>query len=246
MLLWRVICEIGRDFRSLGQWYKKEADAMNVGRILLSFVGIILTGAGVYATWNTAFSITIPLLGLLLFLVGYFSIVIRRCRLPELEVGELVADDSGASCCFHIRVKNKGPGDVRPTVTITHLTDNDGKPLFNVPESTQASEVHWRGAREVNWNPKIKKGVSAFAGVFEVQGKGSRYPCLCTYPNELNAPRPLWTEPTLIKDQKAMQLTLLISYKSSQDVGIIERHYLITPDADAPLQYRIKRVKKFG
>jgi hypothetical protein len=243
MSVWRVLSQIGRDVRSVGEWYIREARAMSIVRLVLWAIAI---GTGTVVTWKVTGSLSIPMLCLLLVSVSYLSIVVWRCRLPTFEVEDLTADDDGDSRCFHIKVKNKGPGDIRPTVTITRLTDKNGKPLFNVPESTQPSEAHWRGAPEPNWNPKLKKGVPWFAGVFEVQGKDSRTPRLCTYPNELNAPRPLWTAPILLKDQKAMQLTLLISYKSSQDVEITERHYLITPDASAPLQYRIEKVKKFN
>lgn len=239
----RVPREIGSDIRRIGEWYKKEADAMVVVR---SIAALLIAIAGTYLTWKSSVTIGIPALAVLLFLVAYIPLVLRRCQEPELEIGELIADDSGSGHCFHLRVKNLGPGTIKPTVTITHLADGNGKTFPGALESLQAREVHWRGAPERNWHPELRKGVPAFAGVFEVEAYKSASPTLCTYLNETNEPRRLWEDPVLIKDQKAIQLTLLISYKSSKDVKAIERHYLLTPDCDAPLCYRVERVKRFA
>jgi hypothetical protein len=240
--LWRVLREIGFDIRRVGEWYKNEADAMVIVRDMVVIIAAI---AGAYLTWQSSVSITLPALAVLLFLAGYLPFVLRRSQEPELEIGELVADDSGSAHCFHLRVKNLGPGNVKPTVTITHLADHNGKTFPGALESLQAREVHWRGAPEKNWHPELKRGVPAFAGVFEVEAHKSPNPTLCTYLNETNEPRRLWEDAVLIKDQKAIQLTLLISYKSSKDVKAFERHYLLTPDCDAPLCYRVERVKRF-
>jgi hypothetical protein len=246
MFLPRLIRQIWQDIQSLGKWYKQEADALNVGRILLSIIVVILASAGLILFWSAPVNITVSLLVMLLAAAGYVAVTLWRIRLPQLEVGELMADDSGPSCCFQIKLTNRGPGPVKPTVTITRLTDESGKSLPNVPESIQATEVHWRGAQEKDYHPDINKGIPAFAGVFEVQDKNSVTPYLCTYPCLTNEPRRLWNEPIALKDQKALHLSLLISYRSSQDVKTYERHYRITPDRDAPLNYRIERVKRFA
>ena len=222
-------------------------------KALIALGGLIVGAFGLYRYWEwlstplewqptyLAVPACIPIVGL----ISYATLLTIRARQPKLEVGELVPDDSRGSHSFHVKVKNLGPGNVTPTVTITHLKDETGRNLPGVRESYQSLEAHWRGATTPNWNPDLKKGEPGYAGVLDVEEIDTETPYLCTYPNELCAPRRLWGEPRRLENQKSIQLSILISYRSSKDVKGIERSYRVTPDKNAPLRYKIERVKKF-
>ena len=109
MFLPRLIHQIWQDIQWLGKWYKQEADAVNVGRLILTCIAGLVAITGLYLFWTTPVNIPLSVFILLLTVAAYLSVAWWRIRVPELDIGELTADDLGPSCCFHIRVKNKRP-----------------------------------------------------------------------------------------------------------------------------------------
>lgn len=210
-------------------------------------------GYGFYLSrdfWQTPFEskptyAVIPSGVILAGIVVYLTLLFYRARQPRFEVGNLIADDSPGSHSFHIEVTNRGPGRHKPTVTITRLRDDTGKHLPGVRESYQPTEAHWRGCTGPDYHPELGVGDTAYAGVLDVEELNTETPFLCTYPNELCASRRLWGEPKLLHRQSGLQLRIKIAYRSSKDVRITEQNYYVWPDPDAPLKYRVERVRKF-
>ena len=235
----RLFREIERDLLRFSKWCGKMGDAMK-------FIGPILAGLAVafggYLTWHLRVSVNVPLLIIVLFLIPYIILKAARCRRPELEVGELIPDDSPGSHSFHVKVKNHGPGMVIPTVTVTYLRDENGKHLPDVPESYQPRESHWRGATTAYFNPQLGEGQQAYAGVLDVKGLGYTCPYLCTYPNDLCAEQQLWFSDIPLEKQRPILLSFIVSHKGSREY--IERSYRVIPDESQPLRYRLERMAK--
>ncbi len=192
---------------------------------------------------NCGFLFNVPLLVAVLFLIPYLILKAARCRKPELEVGELVPDDSPGSHSFHIRVKNRGPGTVVPTVTVTYLRDENGRHLPGVPDSYRPREAHWRGSTTAFSNPELEEGEQAYAGVLDVKGLAYTCPYLCTYPNDLCAEQQLWFSDIPLEKQRPILLGFIVSYKGSSS-RYIEQSYRVIADENQPLRYKLERMPK--
>lgn len=249
-MLLNFLFEILEDLQRLSKAIADKAGAMKLLGVL---VVVVLAGFGFYLSWdwwNTPLPVAptysaIPACLVLIVVVAYLTIKIERAREPRLEASELQPD--GSTWSMDVRVTNKGPGKTRPTVTITHLRDGNGKEFPFAVESYKPREAHWRWADEKNWNPLLKKGQSASAGVLWIIDADTEYPTICTYPNDLKAHSPLWHEPVPLSKQTGIQLTILISYirSSGRDAKTITRHYYLRPDPSERLRYRIERVTRF-
>ena len=238
----RLLREAEQDLFRFSAWCGKVGDAM---RFIGPLLALALVGVGGYFTRNLWITINVPLLVLILFLTPYFVILIARSRLPELEVGELMADNSSPS--FDVRVKNLGPGKIRPVVTFM-LWDGKGRQFRHAPESYREREAHWRHGPNANWRPRLRKGAEANAGVLWVDDAETDHPVLCTYPNDLRAKFPLWDQPIPLKDQNGLRLRIVVSYlrSSGRDARSIECNYLVIPDETQLWKYRIQRVETFN
>jgi len=237
----RVWSEAERDLFRFSDWCGKVGDAM---KFFGPFLALLSLGLGVYFTRNLWVNVNIPLLTLILVLTPYLIILIARSRQPEWKIGELVADKT--SNMFDVEVTNLGPGKARPIVTITHLRKENGDKFPDAVESYRPREAHWRYAPEPNWNPELKKDESAHAGVLYVIAAESNSPYLCTYPNDLRVASPLWGGSIPLKEQKAIQLSFIASYKrsSGRPARGTKRSYLIWPDETEPLKYRLERMSE--
>lgn len=236
----RLFREIEHDLLRFSKWCGKMGDAMKVIGPLLA---VLLIALGGYWTRGFWFPVNIPLLAAVLFLIPYLILKAIGCRKPELEVGDLVPDDSPGSHSFHIRVKNRGPGTVIPTVTVTYLRDEKGRHLPSVPDSYRPREAHWRGSTTAFVNPELREGEQAYAGVLDVMGLGYTCPYLCTYPNDLYAEQKLWFSDTPLEKQSPILLSFIVTYKGSSS-RYIERSYRVIPDGSQPLKYRLERMSK--
>ena len=222
-------------------------------KTLGSLIALVFLGLGFYhyrewlntpIAWVPTYAAIPAGFGVVLLIV-YLTLLINSAREPRIEIGDLTADNSSPS--FDVKVKNLGPGKIKPTVTITYLRDGEGKQFRDAPESYQPREAHWRHASEPNWHPTLKVGQSAESGVIWVDGVDTVAPVLCTYPNELRCLFRLWPSPIHLDHQKGIQITIIASYirSSGRDAKRIERSYKLIPDKNAQWKYRVERVKGF-
>ena len=116
----------------------KEVDG--IIKIVVALVVFLVTGLGISVLAGKQWYIVLSALVTLL-VVFYLGSAYTRSRKPKLTVGPLEADLRPGSTQFHFKVKNRGPGNVKPKVTITEVTDGNGVPLTI---SFSGWEPHWR------------------------------------------------------------------------------------------------------
>jgi hypothetical protein len=171
----------------------KEVDA--VVKLVVTVVLFIVAGLGISALAGKHWYIALS--GLAALLVAfYLGSAYTRSRKPKLSVGPLQADLRPGSTQFHLKVKNRSPGNVKPKVTITEVTDGNGVPLTI---SFSGWEPHWRSVPE-SAVPLLEEGEPKYAGILYVPfSKPEQYdnagnPRLMTYPRDWAAqpPQALW------------------------------------------------------
>jgi len=229
----RFLLRIWRDM----QWASgriTEIDA--VMKTVVSVLVILAAGLGVGAVFGKSWYVTFS--GLFALLVTfYFGSVFARSRGPRLRVESLKAD--AVHNIFSVRVENLGPGDARPKVMLTNLTDGDWVELSG---GYSKCESHWRG-ESPGERPLMGEGDDRYAGPLSVPFVSkAENPRLHLYPLD-HQTRPLW-------DQKhppahGVRFTLVTSCQANDTEPFRvqqRRSYHLTPDQNSPLKYSIKRL----
>jgi hypothetical protein len=126
---WR---QVGRDFSRIVAYLAGDAVRIIGSLILLILLAI---GFGYLASINWWLSpvtlqisrLSIAFVVLALFVAFWFGSAFTRSRQPVLTASNLKGDS--VSSVFQMRVENKGPGYVKPIVTVVYLRDLQGNHL---------------------------------------------------------------------------------------------------------------------
>jgi hypothetical protein len=206
-------------------------------------VGAFYLGADWWGKDITITRMTTLVLGASLMVGCYLVSVAIRLRRPLLKVGPLVPDPTANSNLFQLRVKNLGPGAVKPIVKITYLRDNRGGHLGR--SSYAATEVYWRYIQNPNERPSLAENDEAYATILWVMEQASESPVPALHAISTEPIR-LWETPISLQDQPSVRIKLTASYegRGRRYAPLVwERSYILIPDRSQQLKYKIKRVR---
>jgi hypothetical protein len=218
-------------------------------KIVGLIVSAILTVGAFYLGtdwWGKNITITrmsTLVLGALLIAGCYLVSVAIRLGRPLLKVGPLVPDATVDSHVFQLRVKNLGPGAVKPIVKITYVRDSRGRHLGR--SSYAATEVYWRYSQNRDERPSLAENDEAYATILWVMQPASESPTLALQAISTE-PIWLWETPVSLRDQPSVLIKLTASYEGRgrrYAPPVWEHSYILTPDQSQQLKYKIKRVR---
>jgi hypothetical protein len=221
-------------------------------KLISAAVSVLLLVGGLYLGkewWKSNEEIPRIILLLLassLVLVCYLISAGLRARVPVLEVGRLlpVLNQQKTDGFFQLRVKNLGPGSVRPIVKITYLRDGKGD-FLPIDKAFTEREVHWRGWNDKEHHLYLDELAQAYAGVIWVERLTSDPPQLLLLPINLVGEE-LLPNPPKLGSQTGLRIRLTVTARQKnievRDTRVMERSYVIKPDRSKPIKYKAKRV----
>jgi len=215
-------------------------------------IGFIITGIVLVGGWYVgkewwgesihASRFTALIAAASLILACYLVSVTMRLRRTHLKVGRLKPDDTNSSNLFQIRVKNLGPGSIKPITKVTYLRDGRGRHLG--PASYGATEVYWRFIQTPNTRPSLAENDEAYAEVLWIRDPETDTPTPTIHAFDMGL-KELWDERKRLKDQSGLRIKLTVSYEGrgkGYPPLVIERSYKVKPDRSHSLKYKVKRV----
>src|ERR1043166_7606495 len=231
-------------------WFNSQIDpAMKVISAifaLILFVGGLYLGNEWWKSNEQIPRIVLLLSAASLVLVFYLISASLRARVPVLEVGRLlpVLNQQKTGGFFQLRVKNLGPGSVRPIVKITYLRDGKGD-FLPIDKAFTEREVHWRGWNDKEHHLYLDELAQAYAGLIWVENVTSDPPQLLLLPINLVAEE-LQPNPPKLANQTGLRIRVTVTARQKdvelRDTRVLERSYVIKPDSSKPIRYKARRV----